>query len=119
MREGINFPDTAAGFAPEQIHITYWGTPSKMLVSFASAPAALVMGEPPAAPKVTAAAVAQWGTSAKELKNSADCASTVYVQNQWPIKKSPSYVSPYLSHCLMTGAAAAAAGRRGGGSRRR
>lgn len=97
------FADEAAGFQPEQIHLTYWGTPSKMAVTFASGNGQIVMGEPPAAPVATQEAQAQWGFKADKLSKNVTCVTSSYVQNQWAFLKSPSYVSPYLTSCLMTG----------------
>jgi hypothetical protein len=93
----------ATGFEPDQIHLTYWGAPSKMLVSFASSNGVVVMGKPAPPPNATAEPIAQWGASAKALANNASCVTVTYVQDQYALKKSPGYVSPYLSHCLMSG----------------
>ena len=99
---------TAVGFEPEQIHLTYWGSPDRMAVSFASTAGAVVMGKPqPLAPATTTAFV-KWGAAAGRLDRNATCLTTSYVQDQWAIKRSASYVSPYLSHCLMAGLPAGA-----------
>ncbi len=104
----INLLDMSAGFEPKQIHLTYWGSPSRMAVSFATLSGTVTMGEPPAAPQATTTAYVQWGAKADALSANATCFTMTYVQNQFAILKSPSYVSPYLSHCLMSG------GSRGG-----
>lgn len=97
---------------PEQIHLAYWGSPDKMAVSFASGTAAVVEGvpEPKAAQEKTA--YVQWGAAPDALTSNATCVTGAYTQNQYAIKKSAGYVSPYLSHCLMTGARPAGVGGR-------
>ncbi|KAI8465064.1 MAG: Metallo-dependent phosphatase-like protein [Monoraphidium minutum] len=97
------FADKAVGFEPEQVHLTYWGSPSTMAVTFASGNGQIVMGPPGAPPEATAPALAQWGTKAGRLLRNASCSTVSYVQNQWPVLKSPSYVSPYLTTCLLKG----------------
>ncbi|KIY94389.1 hypothetical protein MNEG_13574 [Monoraphidium neglectum] len=75
-----------------------------MAVTFASGNGQTVMGPPPAGPlKATTAALAQWGVSKDKLSRNASCITSGYVQNQYPHLQSPSYVSPYLTTCIMTG----------------
>jgi len=95
--------DQAFGFTPEQIHLTYWASPSKMMVSFASSDGTVTMGPPQHPPEPAYLAIVQFGLSAKRLTNNATCVTTTYVQDQFAFDKSPGYMSPYLSHCLMTG----------------
>ncbi len=107
--------DKAYGFHPEQKHLTYWGSPDKMLVSFASADGAVAFGHPlPLAP-ATMEAVVQYGPAADRLTSNRTCVTTTYVQDQFEYDGSPGYISPYLVHCLMTGEAPILGGAGGGG----
>ncbi|KAI8468926.1 MAG: Metallo-dependent phosphatase-like protein [Monoraphidium minutum] len=95
--------DRVVSLKPEQVHLTYWGSPSKMLVSFASGDGRVTMGPPPAPGPPGSVAVAQWGQAPGKLSGNASCDTVTYVQNQFAWEQFPGYVSPRLSHCLMTG----------------
>ncbi|GBF95409.1 hypothetical protein Rsub_08371 [Raphidocelis subcapitata] len=100
--------DQAYGFQPEQIHLTYWGSPDKMAVSFVTADAQMPLGPPQLLLLPPFKAYVKYGLSNDTFDKNATCVTTSYIQDQYNWNKSPSYVSPYISHCLMTGLPAGA-----------